>query len=273
MLTRNCAWAGQLALRTLMPAALVLALACAATLPEALLPDLASERAASSRARATCAAIPFSEPTAQLTPGVNELGLRCEPPGGGPPCVLEPFFSRVGNSSEHARNLAQCVARKRDEDWPIYEPYARRTTATKTVVDVQGLLGGRSVTIIGASVAAQLRAAVHCALASAGLERDTSRWQHWGWAMFARDNRGCAGNVPFKKVELMPEYRRDKAGWLHRPSQLHARRRPASKGTQRLFGHHRCLQPRALRHEFFLGGERGSAVGKGLACSRTTAAT
>ncbi|KAJ1619235.1 hypothetical protein T492DRAFT_848715 [Pavlovales sp. CCMP2436] len=176
-----------------MPAALVLALACAATLPEALLPDLASERAASSRARATCAAIPFSEPTAQLTPGVNELGLRCEPPGGGPPCVLEPFFSRVGNSSEHARNLAQCVARKRDEDWPIYEPYARRTTATKTVVDVQGLLGGRSVTIIGASVAAQLRAAVHCALASAGLERDTSRWQHWGWAMFARDNRGLAG--------------------------------------------------------------------------------
>jgi len=128
-------------------------------------------------------------------------GIRCEQFGKVPPCIngggrffdvplsevpLEPPGTKrpAGTTSppEH-RRLAQCYARKRDEDWWMsYDPHAR-LTRTRSVSDVARLLGERVVTLVGASDVAHLLRAVECHLARHELHDATScRWRQWGWA-------------------------------------------------------------------------------------------
>ncbi|KAG8464192.1 hypothetical protein KFE25_003255 [Diacronema lutheri] len=110
-------------------------------------------------ARASCAATPGYSPEEQLREGARELRVRCEPPGGGPPCILDAFLHSSAPSEKQPAfrdlkpSFRQCFRRTRDSDWPTVESHAPRTAVTRTVVDVVRLLAGRTVTIVGASVA------------------------------------------------------------------------------------------------------------------------
>ena len=167
------------------------------------------------RARHTCASYSGHDEAVQLN-ATDRLAISCEPPEGSarnpaPPCIHEPFFhfargfermtaAELEQSSDRKRNgidpFVQCRIRRvgHDEDWPTVDPDLTRTDATKTMVDVMGLLGKRRVTMIGASLVRQSLGAMQCQLESASLRRSHElQWRHWGWSTFSQDNKGCAG--------------------------------------------------------------------------------
>lgn len=158
------------------------------------------QSAESQEMRAACKAMPGFSVDEQFAQCKDELCVRCEPPGGGPPCILDRFFHYPGPAGLSLTNhhvpsfFKQCFLRKHDRDWPTVELYAPRTLHTKTISDVARLLAGRRVTIIGASLAVQLVSAIHCAIASSGLWREQSaKWAHWGWSTLAHDNKQPCG--------------------------------------------------------------------------------
>ena len=145
-------------------------------------------------------------------------GIRCEPFGLTPPCIggdgkffdvsldsvpLAPPQARVplqAHVRTHGRrsgysHLAQCRARKRDEDWWMaYDPYAKASRShTRSVADVDSILGERIVALIGASDTSHTKRAIECHLARHDLwESKRCNWVHWGWAQLDEDNCGCS---------------------------------------------------------------------------------
>ena len=140
----------------------------------------------------------------------STVGIRCEPFGVVPPCIsgggkffdvplsevmLEPpgVPRRAVLPLKH-RRLAQCYARKRNEDWWMsHDPHALPiSTRTRSAADVNRLLGDRVVTLVGASDVEHLLRAIECHLARHDLHEATAcRWKRWGWASLERDNCAC----------------------------------------------------------------------------------
>ena len=129
--------------------------------------------------------------------GNETAGLQCENFGNAPPCASGEgrFFHLpfVQGDRTFKGMYAQCYGRPRDEDWPfLYDPWARSGPRTRTVTEVDQLLGDRTITFVGASDTAHVDNWIQCHLARAGLRKPKGcRWRHWGWAVLEADNCEC----------------------------------------------------------------------------------
>uniref|UniRef100_A0A7S0E836 Uncharacterized protein n=1 Tax=Phaeocystis antarctica TaxID=33657 RepID=A0A7S0E836_9EUKA len=135
-------------------------------------------------------------------------GLQCQSFGSTPPCVggdgkffATPFTGLHRRSGLHGSirgRYAQCYGRPRDEDWPfLHDPWARSGPQTRTVSDLDAVLGDRVITFVGASDTAHTMQWINCHLARVGLLQPKGcRWKHWGWAKLSEDNCQCEADTP-----------------------------------------------------------------------------
>ena len=117
------------------------------------------------------------------------------------PVNFERFPALLRDDLWPTRSFAQCRARPSDAAWPTREKYIVRTSSTKTARDVLRLLGGRRVTLVGASLMAQLHEAVLCALVGAGVDLRAAdeQWSFSRMDVYTADKLHGAAGAPLRR--------------------------------------------------------------------------